>query len=140
MSEENVEVVRRLLGGFQGRFDQGYIGGGFDLGLVADDYEWILEGESFEGRSVWRGREEWVEFMRLWTEQFDEYSFRVERLIDAGGDRVVALVHQSGTGKESGVPVEWDNGLVFELSDGRPVRATNYASHADALQAAGLSE
>ena len=43
--------------------------------------------------------------MRLWTEQFDDYSFQVERLIDAGRDRVVALVRQAGTGKESGVPV-----------------------------------
>jgi len=140
MSEENVEVVRRLLGGFQARFEHGNYGRGFELGLVADDYEWVLEGESFEGRSVWRGREEWVEFMRLWTEQFDDFSFRVERLIDAGGDRVVALVHQSGTGKESGVPVEWDNGLLFELRDGRPVRATNYTSHAEALEAAGHGE
>ena len=140
MSEENVEVVRQLLGGFQGRLEQGNFGGGFDLGLMADDYEWVLAGEPFEGRSVWRGREDWVEFMRLWTEQFDDYSFQVERLIDAGRDRVVALVRQSGTGKESGVPVEWDHGLVIELKDGRLIRATNYLSHAEALEAAGLSE
>ena len=50
MSEENVEIVSRLLGGFQSRFEQGYLGGGFDLGLVADDYEWVLAGEPFEGK------------------------------------------------------------------------------------------
>ena len=140
MSEENIELVLRLLGGFQARYEQGALGGGFDLGLVADDFEWVLAGDPLDGRSVWRGREGWVEFMRLWTEQFDEFSFRVERLIDAGDDRVVALVHQSGTGKESGVPVEWDNGLVIELRDGRVVRTTNYLSHDEALEAAGLSE
>jgi ketosteroid isomerase-like protein len=140
MSQENVEIVRRLLGGFQARFERGHLGGGFDLGLVADDYEWVLAGEPFEGRSVWRGREGWVEFMRLWTEQFDDYSFQVVRVIDAGDDRVVALVRQSGTGKESGASVEWDNGVVIELKDGRLIRATNYLSHAEALEAVGLRE
>jgi hypothetical protein len=41
--------------------------------------------------------------MRVWTEQFDDFSLQVERLIDAGDDRVVALIRQSATGKESGV-------------------------------------
>src|SRR5262249_5482398 len=53
---------------------------------------------------------------------------------------VTVVVHQSGTGKESGVPVEWDNGLVIELRDGRVMRTTNYLSHDEALEAAGLSE
>src|SRR5262249_44601396 len=98
MSEENVEVVRRLVEGFQGWFDQGNRSGGFDLGLVTDDYEWVLEGGSFEGKSVWRGREEWVEFLRLWTEQFDDLSWQIERLIDAGPNQVVILMHHTGTG------------------------------------------
>ena len=140
MSEENVEVVRRLVGGFQGRFDQGNLSGGFDLGLVTDDYEWVLEGGSFEGKSVWRGREEWAEFLRLWTEQFDDLSWQIVRLIDVGPNQVVVLMHHTGTGGESGVPVEWDNGLVVELNDGRVTRATNYPSHAEALEAAGVSE
>jgi ketosteroid isomerase-like protein len=134
MSEENVEIVRRAL---EVQFGSG---AAFDLGLLADDFEWILVPEPFEGRSVWRGREEWGEFVRLWTQDFDDFSFQVVRVIDAGGDRVVALLHQSGIGKESGVPVEWDNGVVFELRDGRVIRATNYLSHAEALEAAGLRE
>jgi ketosteroid isomerase-like protein len=134
MSEENVEIVRRAL---EVQFGSG---AAFDLGLLADDFEWILVPEPFEGRSVWRGREEWGEFVRLWTQDFDDFSFQVVRVIDAGGDRVVALLHQSGIGKESGVPVEWDNGVVFELRDGRVIRATNYLSHAEALEAAGLQE
>ena len=134
MSQENVEVVRRMV---EVQFGSG---DAFDLGLVADDFEWVLTGTPFEGRSVWRGREEWVEFVRLWTQGFDDFSFQVVRSIDAGDDRVVVLLHQSATGKESGVPVEWDNGIVCELRDGRVVRSTNYLSHDEALEAAGLSE
>ena len=133
MSEENVEVVRRAL--------EVQIGSGaaFDLGIIADDFEWIVQ-TPFEGKSVWRGREELVEFIRVWTEQFDNWSLQTERLIDASDDRVVSLLHQSATGKESGVPVEWDNGMVHELKDGRIIRTTNYQSHTEALEAAGLSE
>jgi ketosteroid isomerase-like protein len=139
MSEENVDVVRRGFDELQSGVERGDPGAAFDLGIVADDFEWILAGP-FEGRSVWRGRQGWVEFMRAWTEQFDDFSLRVERLLEAGDDRVVALIRQSATGKESGVPVEWDTASISEVKDGRIIRATNYNSHAEALEAAGLSE
>src|SRR5262245_36641342 len=139
MSEENVQIARRAFDALQAGLAQGNPGAAFDQNLLAKDWEWIVQ-DAFEGRSVWLGREGWVEFMRLWTDQFDDWSFRVERLIDAGDDRVVALLHQSATGRESGIPVEWDNASVNELKDGRVIRSTNYNSHADALEAAGLSE
>ncbi len=49
-------------------------------------------------------------------------------------------MRQSATGKESGVRVGAENGVVYELRDGRIIRATNYLAHAEALEAAGLSE
>lgn len=93
-----------------------------------------------DGRSVWRGREGSVEFVRTWTEEFEDWSIQVERWIDAGDDRVVALTHQSATGKGSGVPVELNLGQVYELENGRIARVSNYLGHAGALEAAGLRE
>ena len=93
-----------------------------------------------DGRYVWRGREGFVEFLRTWTEQFDDWSIRVERWIDAGEDRVVALTRQTATGKGSGVPVELNLGQVWEFEAGRVARARLYLDHKDALEAAGLSE
>jgi ketosteroid isomerase-like protein len=139
MSEENVEVVRRASEAFAAGMQRGDPGAAWDAGVMAVDAEWATT-RAFEGRTVWAGREEFVEFVRTWTEQLDDWSVRVERLIDAGDDRVVALTHQSATGKESGVPVEWDNGLIYELKNGRIVRVTNYVTHAAALEAAGLEE
>ncbi len=49
-------------------------------------------------------------------------------------------MHQTAIGKESGVRVDQKNGVVYELSEGRIVRASNYLAHAEALEAAGLSE
>jgi ketosteroid isomerase-like protein len=112
----------------------------FDSEAVADDAEFVVEGGMLDGRSVWRGREEYVDWFHTWTGEFTDWSLRVERLIDAGHDRVVALTHQTGTGRESGAPVEFKVGVVWELKDGRVVRARNYFSYAAALEAAGLSE
>ena len=106
--------------------------------IVAADAEWIVR-EGMDGRTVWVGRKEFVQ-IRTWTEEFEGWSIQVERLIDADDDRVVALTRQSGTGKGSGVPVELDLGLIYELKDGRVIRITNYLTHAEALEAAGLSE
>jgi ketosteroid isomerase-like protein len=96
--------------------------------------------EGLEGRTVWVGRDGFVEFMRTWTEQFEGWSLQVERLIDADDDRAGALTRQSATGKESGVPVELNLGMVYELKAGRVIRVRAYLTHAEAIEAAGLSE
>ncbi len=140
MSQENVEVVRPFEE-FQEGMERGDPGAWFDSEAVADDFEWIFETDALlEGRSVWRGREGFVEFLRTWTEQFEGWSIQVERLIDAGERRVVGLTHQSATGKGSGVPVELKLGWVWELEDERLARIRNYLTHAKALEAAGLRE
>ena len=139
MSQENLENVRRSWEEFQAGTERGDPGAAFDSELVAEDFEWITVDE-FEGQRVWRGREGFVEFIRTWTAEFDDWSIRLERLIDAGENRVVLLTVQTATGKGSGVPVDLNVGQVYELEDGRQVRVTNYPSHAEALEAAGLWE
>jgi ketosteroid isomerase-like protein len=140
ISQENVEIVRRVYEAWWAGLDRGDPGAAFDTEPIADDFEFTLEGFEFEGRSVWRGRDEYVEWFRTWTGEFEDWSLQLERLIDAGHDRVVALTHQSGTGKGSGVPVELNLGAVFELNDGLVVRMRTYLSQAEPLEAAGLSE
>ncbi len=139
MSQENVETVRRGFEHAQAGLERGDPGAAFDSGAFAENLEWIPTAR-FPGPAVYRGREGVVEFMRSWTESFEDLSFRVERLIDAGDDRVVALIHQSATGKGSGAPVELHMGQVHELEDGRVIRIRNYLDPAEALEAAGLRE
>ena len=134
-----MEIVRRLAEAIQREMEHDDPGAIFDTGLLADDWQWVLQSP-FEGKSVWSGRQEWVEFIRAWTGEFEEYSIQFEPVIDAGADRVVAIYRQRATGKGSGVPVEWHGGVVTELRDGHAIRTTNYPSHAEALEAAGLSE
>jgi ketosteroid isomerase-like protein len=139
MSQENVEVVRRLFEVFRKGMERGDLGAWFDSEDLADDFEWITP-PGVPGLGTYRGREGFLEFMRIWTEDFEDWSVELERLIDAGDDRVVGLFHQRGIGKGSGVPVELHQALVYELERGRVIRMRNYIDPAEALEAAGLRE
>jgi ketosteroid isomerase-like protein len=138
MSEENIEIVRRLFEVFQEAFKRGDPAAVFDSPLVAADAEWF----PFPGvglRSVYRGREGFREFMISWTEDFKGWSIRLDQVID-GGDLVAVEFHQQAIGAASGAPIEWDQGFVYEIKNGRVTRMWNYLTLAEALEAAGLSE
>ena len=139
MSKENVEVVRRLFEAFQDGFQRGDPGAVFDSALLNEDAEWVPY-RGWPGPQSYRGRDAWVEFWSTWTEDFEGWSVELERLIDAGDDRVVGLFHQTAAGSGSGVPVELHAGIVYELKDGQVIRMWNYLDPAEALEAAGLSE
>ena len=139
MSQENVELCRRGFEAFADGLARGDPGAVFDTGIFAADLEW-LPPRGFPGPALYRGRDGFVEFMRTWTEDFEGFSLRLERLIDAGDERVVGLFHHRATGKASGVPVELHQGLVYELEGGRVIRCRNYTDHAAALEAVGLRE
>jgi ketosteroid isomerase-like protein len=117
---ENVEVVRRLFEVFREGLERGDAAAGFNTEYVSTDLEWItLPGV---GLGTYRGREGFLEFMRLWTGEFEGWSIELDEVIDAGDDRVVAMYRQTATGKASGVPVELHQGAIHDLEDGRVVR------------------
>jgi hypothetical protein len=70
MSHENVEIVRRVFEEFQAGMERGDPGALFDSETVADDGEWTTD-RPHDGRSVWRGREGFVEFICTWTEALE---------------------------------------------------------------------
>ena len=139
MSEENVEIVRNVIEAFQAGWERGNATAFDWTAHIAPDAEWIPAPE-LVGPAVYRGVDGWIKFMRTWTGAFEDWSSRIERLIDAGDNRVVALTHQSATGKGSGVPVDLHHGSVFELKDGLVIRMRIYGDAKEALEAAGLSE
>jgi ketosteroid isomerase-like protein len=139
MSQQDVDIVRRLLEKFQEGLDRGDPGAIFDLDAVAEDCELEL-ARPFEGRSTYRGREEFAEFLRAWTAEFEDYMLLIERVVDTGEGQVVAIHHQHAIGRASGAPVEWHMGQVVELEAGRVIRLRNYLDPAEALAAAGVSE
>jgi len=91
-----------------------------------------------DGR-VYRGRRKAFEALRSWVDRWEDYSYEVERLIDAG-DQVVVLFRETGRGKESGVASEIVGATVWTVADGKVVHTKTYTDRREALEAVGLSE
>jgi len=139
MSEENVAVVRRLFVLLQVGMGRGDLGSWTESEDLADDFEWILPPD-VPGLGTYRGQEGFLEFMRTWTENFEDWSVELEQVFDVPPDRVAGIVRQRAIGKASGAPVELQQGMVWEFKDGRVIRIRHFLSPSQALEAAGLSE
>ena len=133
MSQESVEIVRRILeDGVRGSWEESAPHLGQDTELHG------TVGGLTEG-SVWRGPEQVRKFFEEDSDAWDERRLEAEEFIDAG-DCVVVLLHEFRRGKGSGVEVETDTAMVFEVRDRHVVRIQGYMNRAEALEAAGLSE
>ena len=134
MSQENVEIVRRVLDAMNRR--------DFETidSLSSEEGEFNSRLAASEGH-VFRGRQGIRDYFAWLEEAFDEFRGEVEEIIDAGEDRVVALLRASVRGKASGVPLDDQRfAIVFTFQGERIARADSYLSPAEALEAAGLSE
>ena len=125
MATANVDALRR---GYEA------LNGG-DLSLVHallhPDIEWQEDGSGPEA-GVHRGRDTFESFLRSWLESFDHFRIEPEQVIE-DDDRLIALVHQSGTGRASGVEVEARIAHVWTVADGRAGRWQSYPSREEAL-------
>jgi len=72
-----------------------------------------------------------------WLGAWENYTARVEELIDAG-DRVVVVHHERGRGRGSGVEVDNRSANVFDVSCGKIVRRRPFPDRSQALDAVGL--
>jgi ketosteroid isomerase-like protein len=143
MSQENVEVVRRIL------WD------GVDVvALLKDDvararweadvqatfapdcaFAWIYGGQSTEANSTDEAMSFWLDFYGPWDSVYSD----VERIMPLG-DRVVVLFRQYGRMAEAENMVEAFMAAVYFVRSGCVVRAEFYPDRAEALEAAGLRE
>jgi ketosteroid isomerase-like protein len=134
MPQENVEIVRRTVEAIlRGEWEQaaplldpnaeghGTVGG-------------LSEGTVMRGITQFR-----QSFEQEDAEAWDERRLEPEEFIDAG-DRVVVLVREFRRGRGSGIELETDTAVVFEVRDGRVVRIQGYMDRAEALEAAGIQE
>ena len=138
MSQENVEVVRRLLAALQsvdsGNFERRFA----EIREIFDpEVEWVAAPHSLLASEEYRGydgvRRFWTQFLSAW----DEYGLQVDEVIDAG-DQVVAVMRLSGRTNELEVDEARSSLLTFR--DGRIVRIEPFASKDGALEAAGLRD
>ena len=86
-----------------------------------------------------RGREERVSFERRWNAEWGRVQYEFEEIIDLG-DRLLVIGRFEASGPSSGAGFDNEFAEIFTVSAGRVIREQAFFNHAEALEAAGLSE
>jgi ketosteroid isomerase-like protein len=86
---------------------------------------------------TWRGIEGFGEMAASWEEVWGELDYEIVRTETPDDAHVIAEVHQTARGAQSGVPVELTVFFLAELIDGRAVRFHIYADRDAAMAAIG---
>jgi ketosteroid isomerase-like protein len=92
----------------------------------------IMDASEYRGRA---GTEQWL---ADWDSAWAEFSMEPEEFLDAG-QRVVVILRMKATGRRSGVAIERQDAIVYELRDGMITRVDYFNNRAQALEAAGLA-
>jgi len=131
MSAENVEIVRS---GYEHVIATGEL-----LEEIGHpDFVWDMSTfGNWPEQQTYEGVEGARRFMADWTSAWEDWRLEVRELIDAG-DNVLAIVHQSGRSKATGLEVDMDFAQVWTLKDGKQTRMRMYADPDEALRAVGL--
>jgi ketosteroid isomerase-like protein len=132
MSQEDVEVVR---GAFQVLAAEGMDAA---LASFAPGCVWYTS-DRFPDAPVFHGHDGMRRLRGAFTEIFDDWHFEVDDIRDAQ-DRVVALIHMVGEIRGSASSVSQPMGLVVDVRGAEIADVRAFASWAEALEAAGLSE
>jgi ketosteroid isomerase-like protein len=134
MSQENIEVVRRG----NAAFNRG-------------DYEGFAEGlhpkvafrdrvHAADAPETLRGKQALLSLLSEWQESFDDFRAEISEYIDTG-DHVVCVTRWTGRGKASDAIVDVSQVDVYEVRQGKVVRAMlAYPDKTTALAAVGLPE
>jgi ketosteroid isomerase-like protein len=131
MSQENVEIVRRLIDAFN-RDDVGGVVAAFDESCELDEPPEMPDSRGFRGHD---GVREWMANLRtIGAIHFEPQSFRTT------GDVVFSEWAGSGVGQASGAAFDWKSFTVFHIRNDKVVRAQAFLNEAEALEAAGLKE
>jgi ketosteroid isomerase-like protein len=137
MSQENVEVVRRIY--------DAWIAGDYETVVSAYDAEIRLNPDP---ESSWVGMDEDYlgpegvrRYLRAVYEAFEDYRPEIEQIIDVGEGRVLTLAVEHGRGRGSGAQVQAARTAhLWTLRDGKAVRIDLFLDRERALEAVGLSE
>ena len=86
-----------------------------------------------------RDREDRIRFQEQWIEEWGEFRFEPEEMIDFG-HRLFVLGRVKGSGLSSGAAFDSEWALLVTNPAGLVIREQVWFDHAEALEAVGLSE
>jgi ketosteroid isomerase-like protein len=127
VSQANVELVRRWLWAYEN-----------DTAAFCEITHPEIEWAPFEeNHTVFHGIDGAMRLRTEWLASWEEHRIEVEELWDRGDD-VVASLHLTGRGRESGLEVDVRLYPHIKLREGRAIYVYEHQDRATALRAAGL--
>ena len=134
MSEQNVELVRRL----NQAFNDGDVDG--MLELCADEVQVEDLHPAPDMPPVAHGKDQVRRLIAGWVDAFDEFGAEIAELIDVDDRQVAVAVRYRGTQRDTGIVIELKGVDLWEFDDGKLVRGTiGYADRDAALAAAAVT-
>jgi ketosteroid isomerase-like protein len=132
--DRNVELVRRA---YAHTLATGQVyAEGFAAGFVWD----MSKYEGWPEQQRYEGVEGAQRFLDDWTGAWDDWGLEIREIYDAGNDVVVAVVHQRGRARATGMALDMLFAQTWTIRDGRLTRMDMYSDPSEALRAAGLRE
>jgi ketosteroid isomerase-like protein len=132
VSEKSIEIVRQAIEAWN-RQDYDAV-----LKLVSPQAELDASGRVLNP-DTYVGAEGFVRFRDEIAEAWERFQLEIEQLFDAEA-QVVVFVRSIGTGRGSGVEVDFRSAWLVEVSGGKITRGRLYRDRSEALEAAGLSD
>jgi ketosteroid isomerase-like protein len=132
MSQETVAVVAAAF--------EAFARGGLDelTRYWTDDVEHrAIEGALDDSGPI-HGRDAMRAYLQDWLDMFDDFKSEPIELIDAGEDKVIAILRISGHAKLSGVETDLTFAAVCKIRDRKIAVGREYATRTEAFAAAGL--
>ena len=138
MSQENVDLVRRLTEAWQRREQER------TLDYVDPEVEWdsTRVAELIPGiAGIFRGHDGVRAYWRSWLSAWRDLEFEIQDVLDAADDVVLLVRGQRHRGRHTGIEFEVPPyGVIYTVRGGKIVRVRWYPDQESALEAAGLSE
>jgi ketosteroid isomerase-like protein len=135
MSQENVEIARRII--------ESFTSGDVEAALSSfdADVEWHTAVDEPDAQ-VYRGHDGVRRLFEAWGELWEagfEATAEPQEFIDAGAQVIVPVVAHT-RGRASGVEIEIRETYLLTFSGDKVIRVREFRTKRDALEAAGLSE
>jgi ketosteroid isomerase-like protein len=126
MSQENLEIVRRTVSALAA--------GDWQAALETWDpqIEWHFERDAVIS-GLHRGHDQVRTALSSFVSEWEDFAVEIEDLIAVDDERVVLLVHLTGRGRGSGIPLDFREANIFTIRDGKIVNVREYFDREQAL-------
>jgi ketosteroid isomerase-like protein len=126
MSQENLEIVRRTVSALAA--------GDWQAALETWDpqIEWHFERDAVIS-GLHQGHDQVRTALSSFVSEWEDFAVEIEDLIAVDDERVVLLVHLTGRGRGSGIPLDFREANIFTIRDGKIVNVREYFDREQAL-------